>query len=139
MHLFLHAYAPRASRLRALNIRIPIIIPTKEGGLEIRGLHYHFRGPLKKKYSILESILGLGFWGATIKTASKEPAAWSATCAACASARRWPLISSRNTPEHIGVSQKKGYLVGGPHNEDYNILGFLGFILRSPIFWETTI
>ena len=33
--------------------------------------------------------------------------------------------------EHMGVSQNQGYLFGGPHNKDSNILGF---ILGSPHF-----
>ena len=34
----------------------------------------------------------------------------------------------------MGVSQNKGYLVGGvPHNKDHNMLGS---ILGSPCFWK---
>ena len=33
----------------------------------------------------------------------------------------------------MGVSQNQGYLFGGPHNNDY---GILGSILGSPFFWE---
>ena len=35
----------------------------------------------------------------------------------------------------MGVSQNHGYIFGGPHNKDYNILGFIW----GPLFWETTI
>ena len=29
----------------------------------------------------------------------------------------------------------RGYLFGGPYNQDYSVLGDIGF----PLFWETTI
>ena len=35
-----------------------------------------------------------------------------------------------------GVSQKHGYLFGGPHNKDYSVFGS---ILGVPLNWETTI
>ena len=37
---------------------------------------------------------------------------------------------------YMSVSKNEGYLFGGPHSEDYTVLGTAGPVLGSPRLWK---